>query len=51
MSYKLTGYNSVIRLEDQATIPFDERNIDYQAYLEWVADGGIPEEADPSSYG
>lgn len=51
MSYKLTGYNSVIRLNDQAVIPFDERNTDYQVYLEWVADGGIPEEAEPISYG
>ena len=27
-------------------IPFNEENTDYQAYLEWKADGGVPEEAD-----
>ena len=27
-------------------IPFDERNIDYQEYLEWVAEGNTAEEAD-----
>ena len=28
------------------TIPFDTANTDYQEYLEWVADGGVPEPAD-----
>jgi hypothetical protein len=37
---------AVIRLEDNATIPFDEANTDYQEYLEWVADGNTPEEAE-----
>ena len=27
-------------------MPFNEENTDYQAYLEWKADGGVPEEAD-----
>tara|TARA_R100000458_G_scaffold16370_1_gene14038 strand:- start:1044 stop:1220 length:177 start_codon:yes stop_codon:yes gene_type:complete len=27
-------------------IPFDEGNRDYQEYLEWVAKGNTPEEAD-----
>tara|TARA_R100000700_G_scaffold39970_1_gene54188 strand:- start:25 stop:210 length:186 start_codon:yes stop_codon:yes gene_type:complete len=27
-------------------IPKDEANSDYQAYLEWVADGGVAEAAD-----
>jgi hypothetical protein len=27
-------------------IPTDPANTDYQEYLEWVEDGGVPEEAD-----
>ena len=27
-------------------IPFDEANTDYQEYLKWVSEGGVPEEAD-----
>ena len=27
-------------------IPTDPANTDYQAYLEWIADGNQPEEAD-----
>jgi hypothetical protein len=28
------------------SIPFDPANTDYQEYLKWVADGGVPEPAD-----
>ena len=28
------------------TIPFDLANTDYQAYLKWLDEGGIPEPAD-----
>jgi len=28
------------------SIPFDEANTDYQEYLEWVAEGNTPEEAE-----
>ena len=27
-------------------VPLDEANTDYQAYLKWKADGGVPEAAD-----
>ena len=36
----------LIRKEDGALIPKDEANSDYQEYLQWKADGGVPEEAD-----
>jgi hypothetical protein len=42
----LGSAQSVLRLADNAFIPFDEANTDYQAYLAWLAEGNTPLPAD-----
>jgi hypothetical protein len=37
---------SVQRLSDNACIPFDPDNTDYQAYLRWLEAGNTPEPAE-----
>ena len=57
MNYKLIKSNiendnsivGVLLTKDNGevwSIPFDEANTDYQKYLEWVAEGNTPEEAE-----
>jgi hypothetical protein len=37
-----TEPSGVTRLEDNACIPFDPANTDYQAYLKWLEEGNTP---------
>tara|TARA_R100000329_G_C7485378_1_gene170973 strand:- start:69 stop:230 length:162 start_codon:yes stop_codon:yes gene_type:complete len=53
MSYKLlkdskTGneLNVILRKTDNAYIPKNQNNVDYQEYLEWVKEGNEPDPAD-----
>ena len=52
MMYKLVKdsltntISGVLRIADNAFIPFDPANTDYQAYLKWVALGNTPEPAE-----
>jgi hypothetical protein len=45
--YKSTKTDAILRKSDNAHIPKDEGNRDYQEYLQWVAQGNTPEPADP----
>jgi len=42
MNYQLTNSTTIIRLTDNAYIPNDPGNRDYQDYLQWVSQGNEP---------
>ena len=48
ISIHIAGKNlqSLVRINDGASIPFDPANTDYQEYLRWLDLGNQPEPAD-----
>jgi hypothetical protein len=43
---KLFNTTCIFRLSDEAYIPMDEANTDYQEYLKWLAEGNLPSPED-----
>lgn len=41
--YQLTATEVIVRTEDGANIPADPDNVDYNEYLWWLEDGGVPD--------
>jgi hypothetical protein len=42
----LVSNKAILRVLDDANIPMDESNTDYQEYLKWVSEGNTPLPAD-----
>jgi len=47
MDYKLTKDDMILRLSDNAFIPPNLLNVDYQQYLKWLEEGNEPLPPDP----
>jgi len=47
MTYQLTSGDTIVRLTDNAFIPPDPANTDYQQYLKWLEEGNTPLPPDP----
>lgn len=41
--YKLNNSTIITRIADGAGIPPDPDNVDYQQYLQWLAEGNVPD--------
>ena len=46
---KTLGGEMIVRVADNAWIPLDAANSDYQAYLKWVAEGNTATEWSPEA--
>ena len=44
--YKGNIVDAIIRLSDNACIPFDPDNVDFQQYQKWLSEGNQPLPAD-----
>lgn len=42
LAKNMVGEEYIVRLSDNAFIPFDPANTDYQAYLKWLEEGNTP---------
>lgn len=45
-TYQLIANCDSVMRSDNVCIPFDADNTEYQKYLEWIAEGNTPEDAE-----